>query len=170
MEPFVGSRFVVHAIDLCLILHFGVNSDRFLVLTNYDHAAQRVPRRRKPNHMRHNEEDVDPHNPENADTRCVITSENCTSNGAAWLMNRPPRTTEGTLRPEQRVCWRWSALYFVLKRDAAICGALILQRERRRSSKHPERVKTDRSAGSRAPAPPSLPMNSPARYKCHQHE
>src|SRR5882762_6969867 len=24
---FVGSRFAVHAIDLCLILHFGVNSD-----------------------------------------------------------------------------------------------------------------------------------------------
>src|SRR5260370_41187769 len=41
----------------------------------YNHAAQRIPPvGENQNHMRHNEEDIDPHEPEMPDTRCVIPS------------------------------------------------------------------------------------------------
>src|SRR5467141_2724890 len=59
----------------------------------YDHAAQRIPPVGKnQNHMWHNEEDVDPQEPEMPDTRCVIPSENRSQPMELHgLVNRPAR-------------------------------------------------------------------------------
>src|ERR1700719_4068990 len=57
----------------------------------YDHAAQRIPPvGENQNHMRHDEEDVDPHQPEMPDTRCVVPSkESGQPMQLHGLVNRP---------------------------------------------------------------------------------
>src|ERR1700675_4369276 len=108
--------------------------------------------------MRHDEEDVDPHQAEMPDTRCVVPSkERCQPMELHRLVNRPScsdRKQPGDRNGEVR-CALEGVVLCVEKR-MRLAARQFSERKTEVVSKHPERVKQISSAEQQgAPASPA---------------